>query len=165
MSGLKAKSTETLIVERRLRDTQPGDIITYEALSALLGRDVREFCRGCVATARRTLQEESLFYDTVSGVGYRRLNNEEACKATAHYLSRSRRAARRGMKHLQRVPYESLTQETQREHLTMSTQLGAIDLFSSSKAGTRIGKAVGSGSPLPIGETLKLFTTKPKLGE
>jgi hypothetical protein len=157
MSGLKAKSADTLIVERRLRETTPGDIITYDELSKVLGRDVRKHCVGCLRTARNTLQGESIFFDTLSGIGLKRLDNDEACKATGHYLTRSRRAARRGIKHISHVPYEGLTPETQREHLTLSTQLGAIDLFSSGKATARIESAISGVVPLAIGETLKLF--------
>jgi hypothetical protein len=156
--GIQAKSADTSIIENRFRNTQPGDVVTYDELSKLLGRSVIEFGRGNVAAARRTLIKESIFFDCVAKEGYRRLNNEEAVSASEHYRSRSRKAARRGMVHLQHVPFEGLTEEAKRKHLLVSAQLGAIDLFSSSSAAKKLESAVKDTShKLAIGETLKLF--------
>lgn len=160
MHGIRAKSNDTLIVERRLRETKPGDLVTYEELSTLLGRDVREFCLGCVSTARNSLQAESIFFDTVANEGYMRLDNEQACKVAVHYVAGIKRKARRGMRHLSHVKYDQLSPEAQREHLTMSTQLGAVELFASGKAAKKIEGAVSGSTPLAIGETLKLFGVK-----
>jgi hypothetical protein len=157
--GIQAKSADTLIVENRLRTTEPGDVVTYAELSSLLGRDVREFCLGCVQTARKALIHESVFFDTISNEGYMRLTDDEACKASSHYVDRARSASRRGLTHLQNVQFEKLTDECKRQHLTTSAQLGAIQLFSTGKAGKKISQAVDTANSrqMAIGETLKLF--------
>lgn len=156
--GIQAKATDTILIENRLRNTKVGDLVTYDELSKLLGRDVRLFCKSNVDTARRTLISESVFFDCVTGEGYKRLDNEEAVSASNHYRTRARKAARRGMNHLAHVPFEGLTDESKKKHMAISAQLGAIDLFSSTKSLNKIEAAVDNTShALAIGETLKLF--------
>lgn len=157
-NGIQIKSADTSIIENRLRNTKPGDIVTYAELSTLLGRDVVEFCRGNINSARNTLVKESIFFDCITNEGYKRLDNKEAVHASEAYTTRARRAARKGMVHLQNVPFDGLDDEAKKKHLTVSAQLGAIDLFSSSKATKKIEGAVTDAShKLAIGETLKLF--------
>ncbi len=155
--GIQAKSADTSIVENRLRNTQPGDIVTYDELTKLLGRDVRVFGIGNVATARKVLVTESVFFDTIPNEGYRRLDAEESCQASKHYVRRVKSAARKGMKHLQHVPFDQLSDDGKKTHLTTSAQLGAVTLFAGANAEKKIGSNVEQGKPLAIGATLKLF--------
>lgn len=155
--GIQSKSADTLTIEHRLRNTQPGDVVTYEELSTLLGRDVREYCRSNVATARKSLIHDSIYFDTVENEGFRRLNNEEACAAASFYTKRLRRTARRGLTHLQHVKFDELSDDSKKKHLATSAQLGAIHLFSGNNATKRIESKVSGSMPIPIGETLKLF--------
>jgi hypothetical protein len=155
--GIQAKSQDTLIVENRLRKTEPGDVVTYQELSTLLGRDVRLHCRSNMMTARHTLVGESIFFDCVPNEGYRRLTTNEAAFASDIYRERVRSNVRRGRRHLGCIPFDELSDDAKKKHVTMNTQLGAIELFSSTKATKKIEAAVKSTSPMAIGETLKLF--------
>lgn len=154
--GIQAKSHDTLIVENRLRKTEEGDLVTYDDLSTLLGRDVRKFGKGCIVTARKTLIAESVFFDVIPREGLKRITQEEACNAADSYLVKTRNAASRGMKHLQNVAFDKLSEQGQKKHLTTSAQLGAVQMFSSAKAAKRI-EAKTSNSQLALGDTLKLF--------
>lgn len=156
--GIQAKSADTSIIENRLRSTQPGDVVSYDELSKLLGRDVREHCRGNLNTARKTAMHEGIFFDVRTNEGLVRLDGEQATAASEHHIVRSRKAARRGLDHLAHVPFDTLSDESKQKHLTASAQLGAIHLFSTSKSAKKIELAVKSTtSPMAIGETLKLF--------
>ena len=77
-SGLFQKSADTSIVENRLRNTVVGEVVTYDSLTTLLGRDSRTFCRSNINSARRSLELESIFFDAISGEGMRRLTEAEA---------------------------------------------------------------------------------------
>ena len=156
--GIQEKSADTKVIEHRLRNTQPGDLVTYDELTKLLGRDVRQYCKSNMRSARNSLIGESIFFDCVAGEGLKRLNNEEAVRASDHYRTRARKAARRGLTHLVNVPFDSLSDESKRKHLAMSAQLGAIELFGSTKSSKRIETAVSeTKTTMAIGETLKLF--------
>jgi hypothetical protein len=156
--GIRVKSADTLTIENRLRNTEPGDVVSYDDLSTLLGRDVRMYCRGNLGTARKTLVDESIFFDVLPNAGLKRLNTEEACEAASSYTRRARKTARRGIRHLQHVQFDELSDDGKRKHLTTSAQLGAMEMFGAGKAAKRIEKRVnGQRDQLPIGETLKLF--------
>lgn len=156
--GMFEKSADTSIIENRLRNTNVGDVVTYDELSKLLGRDVRAYCTSNLQTARRTMVNESIFFDVLTGEGLRRLNADEAVTTSQAYVTRAKSAANRGMNHLANVPFDGLTEESKKKHLSVSAQLGAVALFSSSKANKRIEQKInGSATQLPIGETLKLF--------
>jgi len=156
--GIQSKSADTLIIENRLRNTEPGDLVTYDELSTLLGRDVRKYCSGFVQTARKSLITEGVFFDTIKNQGYQRLDNEQACNASQHYIDRARRTAKRGINHLRHVAFDSLTKDGKKKHLTASAQLGTMHMFATGSAAKKIGNKVnGSTTPVPVGETLKLF--------
>lgn len=154
--GIQAKSSDTLILENRLRKTEVGELVTYDELSKLLGRDVRKFCVSYLKTARHTLVGESIFFDCVTNEGFKRLSNDEAALAADYYRTRIISTTNRGIRHLKNVPFDNLSDEAKKKHLTSSAQLGAIQLFSSSKSTKKIEAAV-SNTPMATGELLKLF--------
>lgn len=157
-TGIQVKSADTSVIENRLRQAEPGDVVTYEQLSTVLGRDIRVHCRGNLRTARKTLVGEGVFFDVVVGIGLKRLDMEEACVASESYVRRARSAATRGMRHLQNVEFDKLSEAGKQKHLTASAQLGAIHLFGSSKAAKRIAGKIDGESHLAVGDTLRLFT-------
>lgn len=154
--GIREKSADTSILENRLRNTSPGDVIPYAELSTILGRDVREFCRGNLNTARKNLVGEKIHFDVISGEGLKRLDGVGAVDSAGSYIGKAKRAAGKGIKILQNVEFENLPPESRRSHLAKSAQLGAIKLFGSNLAAKKIEEKVGE-SQLAIGETLKLF--------
>lgn len=155
------KSADTIILEQTLRSADVGDVVSYEDMSKKLGRDVRVHCYSNLQSARRALETESLFFGVIPNEGLKRLTNDEAVVASSDYTRRARSAARRGMRHLAYVPFADLSNEKKQQHLTLSAQLGAIQLFSGSKAADKISKRVGQTSHvLAVGETLNLFTDR-----
>mgnify|MGYP000865133817 CR=1 FL=1 len=153
-----SKSADTSIIENRLRNTQAGDTVSYDDLSRLIGRDVRAHCQSNLRSARKTLIAESIFFACVANTGFTRLTAEEAVVAADSYRQHIGRTARRGLKHLQHVALEDLTPETRKRHVAMAAQLGAVELFSSSKATKKLESKIDqSTSAVAIGETLKLF--------
>lgn len=157
-TGIQVKSADTKIIEHRFRNTSFGDVVTYDELSKLLGRDVREHCYGNIRTALRSLMKESIFLDCIAGEGYKRLNEAESVAALDHYRVKARRAVRRGIVHLQHIAADKLSEQDKLKYFAMGTQLQTMELFSSSKATSRIETAVNKTSQqMAIGETLKLF--------
>lgn len=154
--GIREKSNDTLIVENRLRNTIPGDVVEYAELSKLLGRDARTFCRASLNSARRILVGDSIFFDTLPNIGFKRLTDAEAAFAADHFTRRARSAASSGLRHLRHVPFESLPDDAKQRHLAATAQLGVVKLFASGKAAKKIEQSV-NGAAMPIGETLRLF--------
>lgn len=156
--GIQAKSADTLIIENRLRKTQEGEIVTYDELTKLLGRNVVMFCRGNVGTARHALIEESIFFDCIPNEGYKRLTLSEATASSEDFRRRARKTIRRGIRHLRHIPLDQLSDEDKMKHMSSAVQFETMELFSSTKAANRIETAVKDSShKMAIGETLKLF--------
>jgi hypothetical protein len=107
------------------RSMAVGDTVTYEMVNAAAGTDVR-VKRYIADTARnRVLMSDSAHIATVHGIGYKRLNSREAADAVDSDMSRSRKAARRGLKKAQRVPIGDLPKDEQARHV-MRTSLCMI---------------------------------------
>lgn len=154
--GIREKSADTSVLENKLRSVAVGEVITYAELSKALGRDVRQFCYSNLSTARKTLVGEKIHFDVVSGEGLKRLAGTEAVVSAGSYVDRAKNAATKGMKILANIEFAELPDESKKQHLAKSAQLGAIKLFGSSKAEKKLTQSVTS-QPLAIGETLKLF--------
>ena len=156
--GIAEKSADTITIEHRLRKLSVDEIVTYDELSTLLGRDVRTHCSGNMQTARKELEKDALFFGTVRGKGIVRLSNDGAVESSKSHLVRARRATTRGLRKLACVPFEQLSDKAKKSHLVTSAQLGAMNLFAKSSSARKIEqKTNGSEQPVPIGETLKLF--------
>jgi hypothetical protein len=156
--GRFAKSVDTSIIEKRLRDAKEGDVVSYDDLSTLLGRDVREHCRGNMSSARNALIEESIFFDVIDGVGYKRLTNEESLSSPRSHLKRATNAARRAVKNLSNIKFDELSESGKKTHLVTSAAAGAVAMFGGAKGLKKIENKINSDpKQLPIGETLKLF--------
>ena len=161
--GRFIKSIDTVIIENRLRNTVPGEIVTYEELSTLLGRDYVEFCRSNGTTAQKSLMSEhSMFFDCVRGVGYRRLTDDETNGYMDHFRKSIKTTSRNGVRCSELVPYEKLSEPAKRKHDAVRSTLEVTSLFTADSALKKIEKAVENNSArLSNAETMRLFGVKP----
>jgi hypothetical protein len=156
--GISEKSADTLVIEHRLRTTESGDIVTYDELSKLLGRDVKLHCRSGLRTARNALVYEAIHFATIPGEGFKRLTADESVSSSQSHINRARAASRKGLKQLQHVKADELSGQMKQTHLAKVSQLGMLHLFSTASAAKKIeAKVQDSNQQIPIGETLKLF--------
>ena len=152
------KSVDTLLIENRLRQTEVNDEVSYNELSTILGRDVRQFCAYNLYSARNCLEREGIFFETIRNQGVKRIDNRTAVTTSVKFVNQSRRAASRGIKRLSSVPFAELDEESKKEHLSRSAQFGAISLFSKESAHKKIATKVDSNSErVPVGKVLELF--------
>lgn len=154
------KSSDTKIIENVLAEAKVGDVITYEALSKAIGRDVREFAVGAMQSARRSmLSDKRTIFEAVTNVGFKRLADAEIVDASERDRRRVQRASTKAVRKLGCVNFENLSSDKKRSHLIASAQLGAIVMLSGKSAANRIEKRVTNGTAIPIGETLRMFTS------
>jgi len=153
------KSNDTKILESVLEGASVGDLVTYEELSKAIGRDVRKFAQPSLCSARRgLLNAKRIVFGCETGVGLKRLNDEEIVHSSESDRRRMKRAATRAIKKLAVVNFEGLSEELKRQHVVASAQLGAIEMFSGKNATKKIeSKVDGSKTTLAIGETLQMF--------
>lgn len=152
------KSADTKVIEAVLREAKIGETVTYEKLSQAIGRDVRQFAKCAIRTARNTLLRERVVFGVEANVGLTRLNDSEIVASTEHDRLRLKRIGGRAIKKLEVVDYEKLSTEDKRRHTTAAAQMGAIEMFASKSTTKRIeSKVSGDTKVLAIGETLSMF--------
>lgn len=94
--ALPELSVDTQVLIKRLSASTVGETITYEELSALIGRDVQNGARGFLATARRRLKrDERMVFAPVYKIGVKRLDDIGIVKAGQAGITHVRNHARR----------------------------------------------------------------------
>lgn len=153
------KSADTKVLESLLKEAKVGDVVSYEAMSRALGRDVRQHAIGAMQSARRAMLAEGVVFGTQTNVGLVRLNDKEIVESTESDRRKMKRASNRSLRKLSVVKFEALTEDDKRKHTTMAAQMGAISMFASKSSTRKIEEKVTPKSEtLAIGETLKMFT-------
>lgn len=154
---LFAKAQDSSLLESALRKIEVGATISYNDLSTLLGKRVPDECRSNLASARRILGKENIWFDVEPGVGLKRLDSRGISNAVEGRIQRSRRHARKSLKMTQSIVLEDLDDNSRRKAIAQISQLQAIELFASTKSQGKIAGKTSSCEPLSIGNTLKLF--------
>jgi len=157
MRSFAEKSADTSILEEMIRRLKVDEELTYEAMSTALGRDVREFCKGNLNSARRICERDGIVLASMPKVGYKRLGDTGIIDASNSHRLRIMRGAKRGINQLASVNFEALSDDHKRQHTAAAAQLGCIVHFSTSSARTKIESKVNGQQTLAIGETLGLF--------
>ena len=154
------KSADTKIIESVLSECEVGGLVTYEALSKSIGRDVREHAISSLGTARRgLLKSKGFVFGIERNVGLIRLNDSAIIKSTERDRVHLQRTAKKSLRKLSVVKFEGLTADEKRSHVVASAQIGAIAMFSTKNSSKKIeSKVNGDSKCLPIGDTLKLFS-------
>jgi len=134
--------------------------VTYDELSAAIGRSVQVEARGLLATARKHLEREhALIIEPITGVGLKLTRDYAGVldKKTAHIRRQSRSESRRV---LNAISGKELDQSQQVQVAARLSALGAIQLFTKPAIPKRLTDYVAAhGSrELPTAETLKLFS-------
>lgn len=153
------KSADAKILESVLGEAVVGQTITYFELTQAIGRDVRQFARSALGTARKeVLNTKGIVFDVDQDVGLTRLDDVQIVKSTEKDRLHVSRTTNKSLRKLAVVKYDTLDRDAKRAHVTASAQLGAIAMFSNKHTSKRIeSKVTEATTQLSIGETLKLF--------
>lgn len=133
----------------RLRDTQENEILSYSALSALIGEDVQESGRHYLASAREKLAREGVVFDAVTNVGIKRLDPTGIVAATDVYLGKSVNAVVRANRTLRSADYARLPDADKHRYGIAQLRIGLAQQFSGRKAMNRLRSIVNVGETLP----------------
>jgi hypothetical protein len=118
---------DTRIIFERLLKAKAGDIISYDELSTLVGRDVKDKDRYVLQSALRKALSHNYVFGNIRKVGFKRLSDEEIVGTGANTISRTGRLSRRGIKKLASVRnFNELPQPAQVKHNAAMSILGMI---------------------------------------
>lgn len=110
--GVKPMADETRAIMVRLRDTQVGDLISWDELEAITGASREKTAAYCRTAAKKLENEEKIHFQVSHGAGYKRVSHQEA--ATIDLPKKSdgiRRAANRVIKKGENIILDEVRQE------------------------------------------------------
>jgi len=154
-------SADARLLIQHLEGVEEGQEITYETLSNVIGRDVRNQAYGQLCTARKRLLDDGIVFETVRGIGIRRMTASEIANTVGlHSIKRIQRESKRGLRRLSCAAMGNLTNEDIIKMNTSASVLGVVAEFSKTKSVHTIEGHIAEtdGKELPIGKSLELFT-------
>lgn len=152
-------SLESQLIAQRLEQLEVGDVIEYEELTTLIGRDIRKH-RGHLATARnRLLRDKQMVFGTIHTVGLKRLSDAEKITVGRSYIKRSHQAAHKSLVTFSAINLDNLSGDEARRLHSVSTQARTLQYLSTQSSEQKIEKSLDENRPkeLPVGKVMDLF--------
>jgi hypothetical protein len=151
-------SAETEKVINHMRQTQVGEVITWQTLHALASTANRQKLTGCLTTARKhLLNEDKAVFAAVRGVGLKRLDNVEVVQQEGTTAIKVRRAVSKSMRRLSTVDPEGLDNGSKLQYRATSAALGAIHLCVKPSTLGKVKQLVIDNGKIEAGNVLDLF--------
>lgn len=153
-------SIETKQLLERLIKAEVGELITYQEMTNIVGRDIRKEGCGIMYSARRKAENDcQIVFITVVNKGIKRASDEEIANSGTSAIAKIRRTSHKGKKRLHCVEnFGSLTNESKIHHNAAASFLGAIDLMTRPKKIIALEEVVKKESnSINVTKTLELF--------
>ena len=150
---------ETELLIEFLKPAEIGQVFTYQQLNAACKDDV-QIRSTILNTARRNLLKppHRMVFGTITGVGIKRLSDEEIPDVGAHAVKRSRRIAKVGIKKMGCADVLKMAPETKVKHITTMTVLGLFNGAGSRKVKTLAEQSARTeNGNMKIGDVASLF--------
>lgn len=150
-------SVESQDLIKFLKSAAIGQIFTYQEMNEAARCNVQT--RNTVLqTARRTLLNDGIVFGTLSGVGIKRLSDDEIPDEGASAIKRSRRIARKGLRCLGCAKPENMSNDSKIKLFTGQTILGLFAASGSRKVmGLAEQGARVSNGKMQVGDVSSLF--------
>lgn len=150
-------SLDSQMLYERIRGANEGEVISYEDLSKVVGRDVRKK-RGALITAQRlALSEHAIVFGTIVKEGIKRLSAREIVESSPAVTKKIARAARRQIRKLTSIR-ETLSGDALVRHNTHVSLMGTLAHICSAPSVKALeGKVANYQKVLPVAKTLEHF--------
>jgi hypothetical protein len=135
-----------LLIQDRLRRVQPGEMIPYGAIDALVGFDVREHAPHLLQYAKDALIDEGIVFDTIVGEGIKRATPSNAVAIAEGQASRAANAAAKGARIIKSIDLEALAPGERIRFGIAQIRIGVMQQFNRPTVGRKLGKALEAGS-------------------
>lgn len=154
-------AADIIALVEALGELQPGQLLTYEYLTAVIGRSAQRHRYLLEAACNRLLKQNRKAFGAVFGVGIKRLTDTEAIEQCASAMTRVRRIARKAVSKAASVDFAALSDEDKRRHNGYISQMAAIAYTADSRHLNRLTEACQNHDPacLPSAQALKLMAS------
>lgn len=151
-------SIDTKAVYDRLTKAKMGETVSYDELSQLIGRDIRNGAYWCLQSARRKALIDGLVFGSVSKVGIKRLNDTEIVDTGHDAVTRIHRLSTRSARKVALAEYSTLSPESKVKFNTHVSILGVMAHMTRSKQVAKLTESVTKAqASLPLAKTLEAF--------
>jgi len=152
------RSLETSLIVERLAKCEPGDVVSYEELSTLLGTRVSGVTSQLQSAKRVVLAEHSLYFDIQRGAGLICAGNDGRIASAKDGIKHIHRAANRKLKILGTANVAAMTNEEKMQFNTVASHVGVLAGITTARAQNKLAAAVAvSEQCLPLVKTLEAF--------
>lgn len=152
-------SAESLKIRDLLRKTQNGQIVTDSEIESAAGRSYAKI-QGHIRSAVNALAREQIVFYRVRKTGWKRAetNTSEIIEGERGVTKAISRKVKKSLRRLACVEFDKLNNDDKLRHSAVSAQIGAIAMFSNSKASDKIQAAtIGNGKQPEVAKVLELF--------
>lgn len=152
-------SIDARLLADRLSEVPAGETVKYADLNLVINRNVQAAARGALMSARRLLERERrILFESIVGVGLKRLTNEEIPKLGEAARRRIFKFSKRAVRKVSAADYEALSPQGKNQYNSALVALGTVAHFSSRDGAKKIESAVKEAQkPIPLAKTLELF--------
>ena len=144
----------------RMAATKPEEVLTYEEMSLLIGRNVQTAARGNLATARHICQKQyNIVFGVIPNIGIKHLNDVDTINTGQSSIDHIRRTARRAAHRIVSLKDpDSVPNEVKIRQFTYLSVAGALVHMTQSKQVAKLESKVAEGQKeLPLAKTLEAF--------
>lgn len=143
--------TETKTLAHVLRQAKIGDVVSYQALTESIGVNVQSAGRSILASARKLVQrEDKMVFDVDRNIGLKRLDDPSIISLSDKHRDHIRRTARKTVKAIACVDYQTLTRENQVRHNTALSMAAFFMQAATDTSAKRLSAKIESvGTELP----------------
>lgn len=138
----------------RLAAVPIGETVDYAALSAVIGRDIREVRYLVLAAMRKAIKDHGAAFANERKVGYRRLAPGEASKVGATARARIRRTARKSFKTISAM-VAGANDMDDAARLAASREQSTLGLIAHLSRNASMPEAPENGKPEPVAITAR----------
>lgn len=152
-------SVDSRLIYERLSKVEIDEVITYDELNKVIGRDVQKGAYSCLVTAKKMAERyDRKVFGTIVKIGIKRLTGNDVVDTGDGKITHMRRTAARGIRQLATVDYEVLDEKHKTKHNVTLSTMGCLQMMLKPGKLKGIEEEVKSkSSPLSLAQTLEIF--------
>lgn len=137
-----------------------GAILVWPDAKRIAGAGIQDRQRWLMTRAIDKAEKDlGCIFESVRGVGIKRLNATDATEIGLHTIRGVRRKARRGARRLERISSNSLTDADQKRSIAYRSLLGTIVLMADGNKARTLAAVADPAKPIPPKDILQMFAT------
>lgn len=135
-----------------------GGILTWDAATEAVQRDIRTRHRYLLMAARERAEKAlGCIFEAVRGEGLKRLSASDSPEIGLSAIRRVRKAAKRGVRRLERINANSLSEPEVKRVIGYRAMLGAIAMIADGNKARTVSAVIDPTNPIPPKSILEMF--------